>query len=352
MRRQHDVRFKAILQGSVVILFLLQLPARGDSPYTLTDLGVVQITGGGAKDINQSGQVALNLAGTGYVWTNGVLTPPGGVFNNNVSFAINDSAHLAWTQNLNAVYWNGTTTIQLPDLEQDGASAQDINDSDQVIGYSYRPSILQYRAVLWNGTTATDLGALTPNGGSYAYGINNAGTIVGQSNNLPVQWIGGAIGQLGLPAGMTIGAAYSVNEAGQSVGYSTPSSPFTLTATLWNGTQPVLLPSLGTRTDTEAFGINNSGVVVGMAEFGFQNSPRAFIYSGGTMQDLTTLVNQPGWVLQQANAINDAGDIVGIGTLNGQTHAFVLRTVPEPSTGLLVAFAMTIWLARRRIRNR
>jgi len=45
--------------------------------YVFTDLGEVIMTGGGARDINQLGQVALNLDGNGYVWDNGVLSPTG-----------------------------------------------------------------------------------------------------------------------------------------------------------------------------------------------------------------------------------------------------------------------------------
>ena len=62
----------------------------------------------------------------------------------------------------------------------------------------------------------------------------------------------------------------------------------------------------------------------------------AFLYSNGTMTDLNALIPS-GWTLEQANAINDAGQIVGYGyNPQGQQDAFLLTPVPEPSTLILL----------------
>ena len=46
------------------------------------------------------------------------------------------------------------------------------------------------------------------------------------------------------------------------------------------------------------------------------------------MQDLNRLIPpNAGCVLGQANAIKDAGQIVGYGTIRGQTYAFLLTPV-------------------------
>jgi hypothetical protein len=43
------------------------------------------------------------------------------------------------------------------------------------------------------------------------------------------------------------------------------------------------------------------------------------------MQDLNKMISpRSGWVLLQANGINDAGQIVGDGLFHGQSHAFLL----------------------------
>jgi hypothetical protein len=69
---------------------------------------------------------------------------------------------------------------------------------------------------------------------------------------------------------------------------------------------------------------------------------------------LNTLLDPlSGWSLSVATAINDAGQIVGAGMLEGQTHAFLLTPVPEPSAFLLIAMAATalIPLAQHRRRR-
>jgi probable HAF family extracellular repeat protein len=43
------------------------------------------------------------------------------------------------------------------------------------------------------------------------------------------------------------------------------------------------------------------------------------------MVDLNTLIDPTlGWVLTTAAGINDAGQIVGSGVINGQSHAFLM----------------------------
>ena len=47
--------------------------------------------------------------------------------------------------------------------------------------------------------------------------------------------------------------------------------------------------------------------------------------------DLNSLIDtNTGWVLRQANAVNDSGEIVGYGTIGGHTHAFALLPTSLP----------------------
>ena len=61
-------------------------------------------------------------------------------------------------------------------------------------------------------------------------------------------------------------------------------------------------------TISSALGINNSGQVVGYA-YTTGGGDGAFLYSGGTMQDITTLGALQS--IGEANAINDSGQIAG-----------------------------------------
>jgi probable HAF family extracellular repeat protein len=99
--------------------------------------------------------------------------------------------------------------------------------------------------------------------------------------------------------------------------------------------------------------INNAGDVVGFASFQFLSSDGevAFIFRNGTMHDLNNLIPaNSGWVLSKAEDINDAGQIVGTGFKNGQPRAFLLTptqpmllTEPNSSRAIVVE---SIWFLR------
>jgi len=57
------------------------------------------------------------------------------------------------------------------------------------------------------------------------------------------------------------------------------------------------------------------------------------------ISDLNDLVWAPGWTVNGVVGINNAGQILGVGSYNGQNRAFVLtpntsKSVPEPSSAL------------------
>jgi uncharacterized membrane protein len=106
-------------------------------------------------------------------------------------------------------------------------------------------------------------------------------------------------------------------------------------AVLWNAaaSPPTDLGTLSGITSTIAFGINASGQVVGAAGTWPDGSTfgHAVLWNGTTNgtttpTDLGGLLSpNSGWVLGAANAINDAGLIVGVGYINNSPeHGFRL----------------------------
>jgi hypothetical protein len=81
-------------------------------------------------------------------------------------------------------------------------------------------------------------------------------------------------------------------------------------------------------------------VVVGDLINSSTSTFRAFVYDGSAiynLQDLVEPTSLTGWVLTEANDINDRGQIVGNGYLNGQPRAYLLTPIPEPSSTCLLA---------------
>lgn len=155
---------------------------------------------------------------------------------------------------------------------------------------------------------------------------------------------GGRVIDLDTLPGHVSSAAYAINDRNQIVGISTPASylygydPRGLYYRNANGARAFLydrgkgMVSLGTlRTDAISVptAINMCGQVVGFSgspqDDTFTSGLSAFLYAKGRMVDLNSLVaNRSAFHLTAATGINDHGQIVGRGSMNGQLHAFLL----------------------------
>src|SRR5262249_28023670 len=95
-----------------------------------------------------------------------------------------------------------------------------------------------------------------------------------------------------------------------------------------------VLTDLGTLGGNWSYGngISNSNMIVGGSFIDAADSIyHAFATVGNSLTDLNTNVDSSGagWVLVEARAINDAGQIVGVGTLGGVNHSFLLNPLPQ-----------------------
>jgi probable HAF family extracellular repeat protein len=94
---------------------------------------------------------------------------------------------------------------------------------------------------------------------------------------------------------------------------------------LYTGGSYIIIPGLG-GSQAVAKAVNDSGEVVGHGLLAGPTPPQhAFVYQGGTTQDLNTLISpDSGWVLQDAVGVNDLGQIAGNGLHHGRQRAFIL----------------------------
>ena len=265
------------------------------------------------------------------------------------------------------------------------ATARAISASNVIAGFVTRTGNPNREAAVWDNGTWTGLGFLP--GGTYseAQAINRNTTVVGYSETaggrlgafvytagslqaLPSisnalgtvataiaddGWIAGyatfadgtesifdgTAGALALRAGSGLpkSRALGVNNSRVMVGYQESAGgvrqAFLLDATA--GTSPVDLGKLPGQNNAVARAINNFNQVVGQSG----NSPssqRAFVYSAGRLNDLNDLIfdsrtsdggdfvfAESNWVLNDAASINSDGFIVGTGTRNGFSRAYL-----------------------------
>jgi probable HAF family extracellular repeat protein len=310
--------------------------------YTIKDLGT--LPGGhssGAKAINATAQVtgfaydSNDTISDVFRYSNGLLTDLGTLGGSSaIGNGINSSGQVAgYSTNASLTYRAflsiGNTLTDIGDLGGGSSVAYGVNDSGQVVGASYLPDGEVHPFLYGNGKM-TDLGTLgshQPGWWNSAQGVNKSGVVVGTSydangNFFGFRWANGRMVKLGTLGGLW-SQGYAINNKGQVTGlaYTKNGSAH---AFITSGSTLIDLGTFaGSTSTTWGFGVNTSGVVVGQSTF--QNTYHAFVYSGGKIKDLNKLIPAgSGWTLLEANGINDAGQIVGMGLKNGQEHAYLL----------------------------
>jgi probable HAF family extracellular repeat protein len=184
-----------------------------------------------------------------------------------------------------ASYSDGTWSEvgTLGGTKYDESSAQSINDGGEIVGYSSingeafwtSGQTEIWHPFLYSDGAWTDLSTL---GFSSVSHINNAGEIIGTGAN------GDAL--LCSRGGATVDLGYGV-----------------------------------------ANGINDSGYVVGES----RANGHAFLYADGETRDLNDLIpSDSGWTLTSAYGINNNGQIVAVANASGENHVVLLNPGPVP----------------------
>lgn len=306
--------------------------------YTVVDLGTLGGATTKGMGINEHGHVAgASQSGSylyGFLWDGDAMTNLGSLSGQGSwAYDVNGAGQVVGGSPLgsgdnHAFRWQNNAMQDLGTLGGPNSYAFEINASGQAVGYACcAPDTYLSHAVLWGSGGIVDLGDLDPlwPAISAAYGINDAGQVVGGSYDASANfhaflWQGGSMQDLG-----TLGGDYSsaeaINESGQVVGVARLANS-TPHAFLWDGGMQDL-GALGW-SQSIAYDIDDKGQVVGALQTG--QSSHAFIWANGQMKDLNSEIPaNSGWVLSEARAINNKGQITGFGTANGQTRAFLLK---------------------------
>lgn len=380
----------------IAAILAASMPAVANAEWSIKSLGTLGSAYSNAAGINNTGQVVgyiENFPGIqGFVTgINGEGMMTLGSFGDRTSDAsnINNSGQVAGYYDFNGnmnfhAFITGPNGVGMTDLGTLGgvySAGLSINNSGQVVGSSFTTSNKYEHAFITgpNGVGMTDLGTLNGKDASFASDINNSGQVVGgsyvTSNGNPGHaFITGPNGvgmtDLGTLDGKENSYATGINDSGQVSGtsgnYGGADSRAFITGP--NGDGMIDLGAMGGDWSI-ATGINNFGQVIGVAGFSpYGSHANSFIYSDGVMVNLSYLdvVTEAGWTGLYARAINDNGQIVGHGILNGVDQAFLLSgaddkeffrnyvetpmMIPEPSTYamLLVGLGLVGFVGRKK----
>jgi probable HAF family extracellular repeat protein len=309
----------------------------GAAIYGVTDLGRLSGASSTAQGINAVGQVAgrgrtLGNQAFAFVW-DGVASL---VADNAIADDINESGSVVGTafssDGARATVWSSTGATMVSEGTQSFGTA--INAQGDIAGNLTRDG--QTRAFL-----LTDAGLQvlsTPGGWASAYDVNNSQQVVGyyqsEGRFRAFSWtVSTGTRTLGTLGG-SASYAMAVNEAGTITGSAANSHGY-LHAYLYDDTR---MRDLGTLGGTSSYGydVNLTGNAVGYS-YDAQGRSRAFVWRDGQLFDLNLLIDPAsGWSLEAAYGINDRGQIVGAGTYNGARTAFLLNPFAAPGSGPII----------------
>lgn len=302
--------------------------------------------------------------------------------------SINNGGHVVGTYRFadeyHAFLYKDGTLTDLSTLGGANSDANHINDLGDIVGWS-ETATESRRAYIYSDGVMRDLGIPL----SHATGINNRRQIVGGANGIAFLLDENGFKALGTLGGSGSDAS-AINDAGVIVGQAmTGASGDTVAhAFVYSGGEMADLGTLEDGRSSNAFDVNSYSVVVGNSDtpdgryvgvdFGrmrplrtlggdgsyawavndfdvivgsaqdSNNVERAAMFIDYTPYDLNTLLAEDcGCFLTFADDINNVGQILASGMLEGQPRSFILTPVPEPSLVSSVLALLIVAMRRR-----
>ena len=355
--------------ATLTVLALAPINAHADPPvplaYVLSDLGAVpgttgnsfgfgvndqgQVTGGGVFDTSGGPTTAFLSGPNGASPLKPLEGLPGG-FGYEGGVGINAAGQVTgWDYTAGGdprAFLSDPNGGALHDLGTlpgtTGSRGSAVNDSGQVVGVADTATAVQAFLSEPNGGPLHPLGT-TPDGrlAESATGVNARGEVTGlftTATGMVHAYLsgpnGGALSDLGILPGGRNSVGYGVNASGQVAGWADiANGSNTYPHAFLSGVNGGPLQDLGVPSSpgasSEARAVNDRGQVVGFSRSN-GGELRAFIYSGGVMTDLNSVLTPLSSFtrLYAAYSISNDGHITGEGfTSGGDIHAFLLTPI-------------------------
>jgi probable HAF family extracellular repeat protein len=235
--------------------------------------------------------------------------------------------------NSKSLLWDNGSIIPIGGLNPGGsADAQALNDLGQVVGGSYASPSGYYDSFLWEGGTITDLNETIDLGG--AHDVNNLGQIAGVtglgSSTQAAFWDGTKVVGLG-----TLGGQYAyatgINEVGQVVGGSerAPGGDREFFSFLSNEAGLIDVAAVTDRSSYEYHHstLNNCGEIIVSGDFRAGIAFFRFRADGSLAPIRGASPPYGEWHDLFPRKMNDYGEIVGYGVIEGLPRAFLLAPI-------------------------
>jgi probable HAF family extracellular repeat protein len=207
-----------------------------------------------------------------------------------------------------AVVWRHGVVRRLPGTGGVDSAAFGVNDAGQVVGR------IGSEAAWWTCGRLVRLGTLPGGTRSQAEDISEDGVIVGWSDgpafgSVPVWWFHGRIHELALPPGRSGGSAQAISPQGRIAGSAGVS-------VVWVAGRPRVLPDLDGYAGGQALGVNDRGIAVGFS-VSPESTTRAAVWRRGAVRALP--VPEPA-TAGMATDVNRWNSLVGWVQTDGRTR--------------------------------